>query len=348
MKRTTRYILFEIFPLFIMGNFFFVLILLLEQMVQMADFVLVRNVGFSVLAQVIVYMLPSMLVITIPISTLLAVLLAFNRLSSDSEIVAMRSCGAGNKVFIIPVLIVGLFSAILGGYFSTVLLSKGSGLAIDKLNNVLENISINNIREKELYNELGDMIFYANKKIDNSQFERIFLINKNDKSIISARKGNLTPTNHGSIMMQFEGGKFTIMEQNSSYTTIQFEKMSMNMPLNLDVEAIPMNERIMGLYELRNNFNSGEIYKFEYSKRFSMPFSAILMALMGLSLGIFLKRSGNSIGIIISCAVALIFNVMFIIGESIVTSGAYNSFLLAWAPNIIFSIFLIPILRRTL
>ncbi len=345
MKKVTKAILLEILPLFVMGNFFFVFLLLMEQMVQLAELLFVHSIPFVLIAKTVMYYLPSFLVITIPISTLLAVLLAFSRFSADSELVAMQACGASGFSFIKPVLIFGIAAALMGVYLSTVLLPKGSTLAVDNLNNMLENLSINDIREKEMYTDITGIIFYANKKIDSANFEEIIMIDSNEKAIISAKKGTIRPSLNRSLIMLFDNGRFTMTDKNQTYTSMAFGKLSVNFPVNLKIEQLPMNERLMSLADLRKNFPTAPIYKFEYWKRFSMPVAAVILGLLGLSLGVFLQRSGRSMGLVLSCAVALTFNVLFIVGENFV--GKYNPAFLAWMPVIVFSLILIPALRKS-
>src|SRR4029079_11694691 len=51
------------------------------------------GVPLSEVIWMVVYLLPSFWLFTIPMALLLAILLAFGRLSGDSEITAMKSCG---------------------------------------------------------------------------------------------------------------------------------------------------------------------------------------------------------------------------------------------------------------
>ena len=344
MKRITKAILLEILPLFIIGNFFFVFLLLLEQLVQLAELILTHGIPFLLVIRTVVYYLPSFLTVSIPISSLLAVLLAFSRFSTDSEIVAMQACGASGYSFIKPVLAFGIAAALAGVYLSTVLLPKGSALAVDNLNKMLENLSINNINEKEMYTGISGIIFYANKKIDSSNFEEIIMIDNNEKAIVSAQKGSIHPNSNRSLIIQFDNGRFTMTDKNQTYTNLTFGKLSVNFPVNLKIEQFPTNERLMSLGKLRGNFAAAPIYKFEFWKRFSMPFSAIIMGLLGLSFGILSRRLDKSVGLLFSCGVALIFNLLFIACENFV--GKYNPIVLAWAPVIIFSLILYPFLRK--
>ncbi|MDR2105097.1 MAG: LptF/LptG family permease [Deferribacteraceae bacterium] len=341
-----KYILAEVIPIFIMGNLFFLFILLLQQFVQLADMVLVRNINPLGLIVSIIFLIPSLFSITIPVSTLLAVLLGFNRICADSEYIAFKSCGAGKAAFIFPAVIFGFLAALSALFFSTILLAKGSKLAVDNINSLLENISINDLQERQMYSELKGMILYAGKKIDPSNFENLILINTEDNTIISAQKASIIP-NQSSIMLQFEGGFYTV-QKDYRFTNIEFERMLVNLPMHIEVQALPTSERFMSMQELKGGFADNLKYRYEYYKRFFMPLSSIPLALLGLSLGVFLSRSGQSLGIFLSCGVALFFNGMFIGGETLAEQGAIPPFLLAVFPVITLTAILIPALKKAL
>jgi lipopolysaccharide export system permease protein len=334
MRRLAFYIILEILPLFALANLFFIAVLITEQFIQFADMVFIRNVDILSLLQTILYLLPSLFSITIPISVLLSVLLAFNRLSADSELTAFRSLGAGTVHLILPVIVFGVLSTAFAIYFNVVLVPKGGSLALNKLNTMLENISINGLKEKEMFSDLEKIIIYANKKLNNNNFEQLIVINTEDKSIITAEKGSINPAANKSLMMRFEGGRYTLAD--TGFTNIQFGSMTINVPLNLEIEKMPSGERFAGLEELRRNFDNGK-YRFEYWKRFSLPVSTLIMALFGFRLGLFLNRS-QSRGVVLSLIVALFFNALFIAGENLSVSSGASPVLLAWLPNIIFSL----------
>ncbi|MDR2869846.1 MAG: LptF/LptG family permease [Deferribacteraceae bacterium] len=342
--KITKMVLWEVIPLFITANFFFMTLLLLQQIVELAELIFVRSMPMFLVLETIIFYMPSFLVLTIPISALLAIVLAFNRFSSDSELIAMHACGASNFTLIVPVVIFGLATALIGIYMNVSLLPKGSSLAVDNLNRMLENLSINDIRAKEMYTDIDGMIFYANQKIDEANFEEILIVDTEQNAIISAQKGTIIPNASRSMMMQFEGGKLTQVDRSDQYSSISFGKMSLNYPLNLEVASMPRNEKLMGLAELEQHFSESGIYKFEYNKRFSMPLCALIMSLLGLTMGRATQRSGKSLGIALAALAIVGENVLFIVGEAL--SAKYDPLLLAWLPAALFTVITALMLYR--
>ena len=72
----------------------------------------------SLAIQVMFLKLPGFLVLSFPMSVLLSTLLAYGKLSANSEILALRSLGIKTSRLIIPALILSLFMTGLTFYFN--------------------------------------------------------------------------------------------------------------------------------------------------------------------------------------------------------------------------------------
>lgn len=95
MKRTLYLsIIREITSLFLLGLGIFTLVLLMGRMIKLTEMVISRGVALADMGRMIICLMPSFLVYTIPMAFLLAVLLTFGRLSADSEITVMKACGS--------------------------------------------------------------------------------------------------------------------------------------------------------------------------------------------------------------------------------------------------------------
>src|SRR5437879_12437174 len=88
-----RYIARELGSPFAFGCTLFTFFLLIDRIYSLTDLVITKGVPFSLVVQLLAFMLPSFLVHTLPMALLVAVLLAGGRLASDLEIVAFRAAG---------------------------------------------------------------------------------------------------------------------------------------------------------------------------------------------------------------------------------------------------------------
>ena len=101
----TRYILREH-----VGPFFFSFavitsMLILNFVLQAMRYIIGKGISFDIIVEFIVYNLAWILVLVVPMSLLVAVIMAFGRLSSDNEIAAMKSAGISFYKLLLPVLL---------------------------------------------------------------------------------------------------------------------------------------------------------------------------------------------------------------------------------------------------
>ena len=112
MKRILNlYIIREISSLFLLSITIFTLILLMGRMLKLIELIVSRGVPLTDVCRMIIYLMPSFLVFTIPMAFLLAVLLAFGRLSADNEIIVLKASGISLIQIVPPVAACGMFAA---------------------------------------------------------------------------------------------------------------------------------------------------------------------------------------------------------------------------------------------
>ncbi len=321
-------------------------LLLMEKMVSLADLFFSKNVPFTILLETIIYLLPSIFFMTIPLAGLLATLIAFSRLSADSELIAMKAIGASNRSLIKPLIILGIIAGILNLSMGAYFVEKGSTLAYNNLNKIIEYISIKDLKANEMYNQIPGMLLYAGGKINDTNFENMVLIQKNNKSIINSQKATITPTDNKSMEMIFSNGSYTMENDKKEITTIGFKTMTINLPLNINIAEAVNSPMTMSIKELIENKNNPKAV-FELHKRFSTPLSCIVMILFGFSLGVFLSRSGKSFGILISIGLAFLYNVLMLFFENSAGKIFISPALSAWIPLFIFIILLSYSLKRS-
>src|SRR4051794_35482679 len=91
--RIDRYLLAEVIGPFFGGIVFFVFLSLMFQALRLTEFFIVHGVPGGTLSKMALLMSLSFLPTALPIAFLIAVLVAFGRLSADSELVALKANG---------------------------------------------------------------------------------------------------------------------------------------------------------------------------------------------------------------------------------------------------------------
>lgn len=87
-------------------------------------------------------------------------------------------------------------------------------------------------------------------------------------------------------------------------------------------------------------------YQVEIHKKYSIPFACIIFVLVGSPLAIRMGRSGMNMAIGLSILFFLIYYVGLIGGEKLADRGFTSPFVAMWAPNILFGVIAILLLRK--
>ena len=104
-----RYIFKEMLAPFSISVLFFALVFIMMEMLKIANWVVNYNISLWVVILMIGYACPYLLVFVLPMSTMMAILLTFLRLSNDNEITALKSGGVSFYRLLPPVFLFSLF-----------------------------------------------------------------------------------------------------------------------------------------------------------------------------------------------------------------------------------------------
>lgn len=194
MKVLNRYILRESFIFFAIALFAFTSVLLTVQMLRFTSLIVNKGVGFFQIVQVFISIIPTFLEIAVPMAALLGVMLAFARLSGDSEIVVMRASGISLHQLLKPVFLFGVAILVLSFFVSVFLRPWG----YDHLNRTLFQIarsrSIAGL-DPGIFSRLGDLTIYAEEiNHQSGLLNRLVIDDKRDaesRKIITAKSGRI-------------------------------------------------------------------------------------------------------------------------------------------------------------
>jgi hypothetical protein len=116
------YIVREMVPPTAIGLLVFTFVLLIDQIPRLLAVLVARSADFATIVRVFVNLLPSILAVTMPMAFLLGVLLAFGRMASDSEIIALRAVGVSPSRLVAPVIMMAALMTSLTFYINAVAL----------------------------------------------------------------------------------------------------------------------------------------------------------------------------------------------------------------------------------
>ena len=162
-KYITRQVVITLF--FTLGVFTFVL-LLARMLKKLSEMFVSRHVSLESIGMFLVLLLPYVLSFALPMALLAAVLLAFGRMSADSEITAMRASGIGLGRVAAPVILLSVLMACLCFYINTTLAPR----CRFEFRNLFLNVSTHQpetlLEEKTYVKDFPGYVIYVGRKQD--------------------------------------------------------------------------------------------------------------------------------------------------------------------------------------
>lgn len=349
MKRTfSLYIIREIASLFLLSMSVFTLVMLLGRLLKLTDLVISRGVPMADISLMIIYLMPSLLVFTIPMAFLLAVLLAFGRLSADNEITVMKAGGISLMQLMPPVLVCSVIAMLMTLGASTWGVPWGNNsfklLSFEVLK---QNVAMT-IREKTFWDDIPGVVLYTDHYDEEHHILKGVIIHdgrdpKRPLTIFAA-SGTLGSTlNPQDIGLVLQNGSIHAAGKDGEYRMASFKQYVMTVTNPGKNGAIGRNEQDMGIAELRQQIADpgvapGQRRKMqaELHGRFAFPFAALVFAVVGMPLGMQNRRAGKSAGFSTSIAILLAYYVLLSLLRTLAEKGTLPPGLAMWLPNMIF------------
>jgi lipopolysaccharide export system permease protein len=352
MKKTLYlYICKEIAVPFLLGMMTFTSVLLIGRLMKLADFVVGRGVPFTDVVRLVVYLLPYFTIITIPMAFLLALLLAFGRLSADSEITAFKACGVGLSSLLPPVIGCALFAYILTAAIAVWAIPWGNSSFKKLVYDSLQSRANLSIREAVFNDDFPGMVLYVDRYDRDREIMSGILIqderNPSEPTTVFAESGRLTADPSTKVVrLQLLDGSIHRTTGKNGYRMIQFHDYDLSINLATTATGIKRDELDMSLSELRTSMNAPQSSAklrldmvIEFHRRFALPFACIVFVFIGMPLGIQNQRSGKAAGFAISIGVLLLYYILLSAGKTCGERGILPPAVAVWSPNIIFLAF---------
>lgn len=349
MKRIlSLYIIREISSLFLLGITVFTLILLMGRLIKLTEMVVSRGVPFTDVARMIMYLMPSFLVFTIPMAFLLAVLLAFGRLSADNEVTILKASGVSLVQIMPPVLFCALLATILALSASIVGVPWGNSAFKELSFKVLKQNASATIREKIFWDEIPGVILYTDQYDDQTQTLKGVIIhdgrNPGRPMTIFARQGTIAGgAGQQALRLSLADGSIHAAGKGDEYRLVLFGEYIMSVGGEGSAAGISRNELDMRVGELLKQIDNPATAPktrlkmlSELHSRFAFPFASLVFAFIAVPLGIQNRRSGKSSGFSISIGILLSYYLMLSLVRTLAEKGGVPPAIALWMPNLVF------------
>jgi lipopolysaccharide export system permease protein len=362
VKILDRYLLRALIVPFAMGLGVFTSILLIVRILKLVELVVNRGVPIGQILLLFSYILPAFLEVTVPMALLLAILVAFGRLSSDSELIALRAAGISLYRLLIPVAGFALGIAMLTLGLSMYARPWGNSLLRTGLYDVIRTRAVAGIKPRIFNDEFSGLVIYVDHiQPATDDLEGILISDTREPSLhntVYAETGRLVPNEaHHALTLRMEhGGIYSAGSQGHDYQDTRFT--TYDITLDLDTALAQLRNRSkdaseMTLPELREaiaakaaQHDAAFVERVEVQRKFSIPFACLVFAALGVPLGIQPSRSVHSRGFSMSLVLIFVYYLLLTFGQNLGERGALPPPVAVWLPNGVLAIVAAYLLAR--
>jgi lipopolysaccharide export system permease protein len=350
-KTTTLYILKEILPIFLIGLMTFTIILLMDKVLKMIELVVNRGGSLSSILMLFLFISPSFLTITIPVAVLLGTLLTFGRLSSDSEIIAFKASGMSLYQLFVPISIFALGTFLLTSFLVFYGLPWGNRGFKATLYQLAQSKADIEIKERIFNDAFNNLVVYVDRvPLQGNRMEGILIYDQREKGISStiiAKEGFLinNPESQEIILRLLNGDIQRFEPEAHTFQKIKFDTYDLKLELAKTFAAVEkkLKDKELSIEDIRKKIEEikrvggdATSYEVELHKRYAIPFTCIVFALIGVPLGIQPHRSGRSYGFILSILILLAYYISLTASEVLAVRKIIPAFFASWIPNLLF------------
>ncbi|MGA2414338.1 MAG: LptF/LptG family permease [Candidatus Sulfotelmatobacter sp.] len=351
MRILTRYILREVSAHALIGAAIFTFVLFTRDLGRILELVVRASAPLPSVAEIFFYTVPLALTYTIPMSVLVGILIGLSRLAADSEITAMRASGMGVWSFG-RVLSIFVIAAWLLALANSLYIAPWSLASLGRLEEQLKGSQVSfEVQPRVFYEGFPKIVLYV-QDVHSAQgaavWKGVFLADISDASnprITLAHEGILVPEGKDRLHLHLVDGSTheTDPAQANHYQISTFQQT--DIPLDLPSTESKTEEQVpvgvvgtRALPDLARRVDpvSARWYLIEFHRRFALPTACLVLAMVGIPLGLSSKKSGKSGGFVLTIALVFVYYFISLIGVSLARQGKVPPALGAWLANIVF------------
>ncbi len=365
MKTLDRYLIRELIIPSLIGQFAVVLMLTGTVLYNNAGIFLSYHIAASDVARVVVYFLPYLIHMTMPVATAIAASLAVSRLTRDSEITVMRSSGISLKRIFLPIFIIGLVLSVLDFFLGENLVPLSNRQMEATLASISRNLHYL-VPQERTWVESPDhrYIAYVGRMVlakNGVQTYNVMIGQIGDSAdnslprIAFAKWG--TYRNgiwdlhdvfvhnylHNGLEEQFIKAKqwiinFRIAEQN-------FILIQLQLPFYSSSSTMSFSQLGHRLVEERKAGGVNPNDLLDYYFKLSVPFSCLVFAICCPPLSLRFARTGNFTGVLLSIILVFVYWNTMLLSKILGYQGLLPPLIAAWSQDILFVLAGLVVLR---
>jgi len=343
VKILDRYLLKEVLSPFLLGIVAFVMVMTVDLLFTFVDLMINKGIPLGAVAQLLLFKLPSIMVLTFPVATLFGIAMCLGRLSKDNELNALRTSGISFGRIALPIMIIALLISALSFITNEKIVPYSNHLSEKIIRMIIMKQPLPDIRENVFFKDAYNRYFYVGK-IDakNKTLENIMISELSGEKLPtvmtadSAKLNGLVLTLSNGIIHKFDNDGHLAYEANFKDMTLNLKEDPLTMAdqkTSQEMNSGELGAQIKSFEKIGVSTNS---LLTDLFMKYSVPLTPFIFALIGIPLSLPGLKSGRTWGIILTIVIMFTFYVFASVFRSLGRGGLLHPILAAWLPQLLF------------
>jgi LPS export ABC transporter permease LptG/LPS export ABC transporter permease LptF len=352
----SRVIFYEISASALLGSLLFILVLFLQKAGQIFSILVNSTASPLTVGYLFLLLLPATMPLTLPLGALCGVLIALNRMSSDGEITALRAAGCPSRRVVAPVAAFATLAMAATAACSLWLTPWCVGETVRVINSMGAAQLTAEIQPRIFEERFPNSVLYVGDVVPSQPvlWRPVFMadLSKPEDKPGAAQQSGAGPrvTIAAEAVVVSDASKnrlqLSLVESNSYEAgrepSTYYKVTSPRRELVL--EARERTERSAKLYtatptaalfaEARHSLEA----TLELHQRFALPLACVLLALLGVPLGVSSRRGGKSAAFVMTVLFAFLYYMALVSLISLAREGRLGAEAAVWLPNAAFAL----------
>jgi LPS export ABC transporter permease LptF/LPS export ABC transporter permease LptG len=350
MRILTRYILKEIFSHSLLGLLVFTFVIFVRHVGRLLELAVRNTLPAPSVLTLFLLPVPGILVLTIPMAVLVGILIGLSRMSADGEVIAARAAGIGTRNFVRPVMMVALAACAISMWMSQVLAPQAARQLHRMEQEISAGAATREIQPRVFVEQFPNLLLYLQDVTESSsEWHGVFIADttqRNAPKVTLAERGRVVSDrpNHSLTLHLEEGTTHEIdPEHPERYSIGQFTRTDIPIPLPASDSsrddwqapmALPLSELLAPTADPVRKL----ALQVELQYRFALPVASLVLALVGIPLGLSTRRGGKAVGVILTIILVFIYYIIMAFGLGFARQGRLNPVVGLWLANVFFAV----------
>ncbi|GAB4012796.1 MAG: hypothetical protein Fur0010_08900 [Bdellovibrio sp.] len=374
MKLFQRYLLINFVPALFLSAAFFITFLLTFQLFRLVSLVINKNLDISVIFELMGHIALSFVPMALPLSGLFASIYCMNKLSEDSEIIAMRSFGVKKSQMAVPFVVVGILLSASLFALNQKFIPHSAWVFRNTLIKLTSEGVLTAIKPGDFYTEIPNVVLFAEEVEEGgSRLIDVFIRLKKDREeqMIMAKSGVIIKQAISDVhtpmirMHLFDGNIIKTNLSDNKIEKILFKEYDFpitqgggvpgfitkdSMRSNAELEVVIKEAREEYKKLESENASSRELNDIklrlsrsllEYWERFNSPLQIFLLIMLGFCLGIKKGRGKSRNSSAMAIGILIGYYAVYFFGVSFAKKGMVPAYIPVFIPSLILIILVV-------